>query len=63
MEKERALEAFSAMKDLGIPVKEVKPVLLNLLELFNFDWELIEAENYRALIDAYFNLKENKVVS
>ena len=59
--RERARCAFKATRALGIQDEEVKPVLLNLLKLFHMNWELIEAEDYRALIDAYFESKESKV--
>ncbi|KAJ6434189.1 hypothetical protein OIU84_017824 [Salix udensis] len=58
--RERACCAFKATRALGIQDEEVKPVLLNLLKLFHMNWELIEAEDYRALIDAYFESKESK---
>lgn len=60
--RERARCAFKATRALGIQDEEVKPVLLNLLKLFHMNWELIEAEDYRALIDAYFELKESKTI-
>lgn len=59
--RERASCAFKATRALGIRDEEVKPVLLNLLKLFDKNWELIEAEDYRALIDAYFESKESEV--
>ncbi|CAK7341179.1 unnamed protein product [Dovyalis caffra] len=59
-DRERAHNAFKATRALGIPDKEVKPVLLNLFQLFDGNWEPIEAEDYRALIDAYFESKESK---
>ncbi|KAG6750697.1 hypothetical protein POTOM_045206 [Populus tomentosa] len=58
--RERASCAFKATRALGIRDEEVKPVLFNLLKLFDMNWELIEAEDYRALIDAYFESKESK---
>ncbi|KAH7571825.1 hypothetical protein ACOSQ2_014899 [Xanthoceras sorbifolium] len=60
--KERALKAFRATRGLGIPDEEVKPVLHDLLEVYGYNWEPIEAEDYRALIDAYFEFKENQGV-
>ncbi|XP_050225811.1 histone-lysine N-methyltransferase SUVR4-like isoform X3 [Mercurialis annua] len=60
MMNERALNAFKAAEALGIHREEVKPILKNLLSVFDRNWELIEADNYRALIDAYFDSKENK---
>lgn len=58
---ERVRKAFIATRALGIPDQEVKPVLKNLLKVYDKNWELIEAEDYRALLDAYFELKEEKV--
>lgn len=57
----RAIKAYDAMKDLGISKEEVKPVLRNLLKVYDKNWELIEDDNYRTLIDAYFESKEDKV--
>ncbi|XP_054803699.1 histone-lysine N-methyltransferase SUVR4-like isoform X1 [Prosopis cineraria] len=56
----RVIKAFNAMKDLGISSDEVKPVLQKLLRLYDKNWEYIEEDNYRTLIDAYFELKEDK---
>lgn len=60
--KEKVRGALAATKSLGIPDEEVKPILRHLLRLYDKNWELIEQENYRALVDAYFDLKENKVI-
>jgi len=54
-----SFRAFNATRALGIPDKEVKPVLKNLLKVFDNNWELIEEDNFRTLVDAYFELKEN----
>ncbi|XVF06442.1 hypothetical protein REPUB_Repub06bG0048500 [Reevesia pubescens] len=59
---ERVRKAFTATRALGIPDQEVKPVLKHLLKVYDKNWELIESEDYRALIDAYFELKEDKGV-
>ncbi|KAH1192043.1 Histone-lysine N-methyltransferase SUVR4 [Glycine max] len=58
----RVIKAYNAMRSLGISDEEVKPVLKNLLQLYDRNWELIEEDNYRTLIDAYFELKEAKSV-
>ncbi|XP_061371348.1 probable inactive histone-lysine N-methyltransferase SUVR2 [Gastrolobium bilobum] len=58
----RVTKAFDAMGALGISCEEVKPVLKNLLKVYNGKWELIEEDNYRTLIDSYFELKEDKLV-
>ncbi|KAL8262034.1 hypothetical protein R6Q59_026083 [Mikania micrantha] len=54
----RVAKAFRAMKELGIPEEKTKPVLKNLLKLYEKNWELIEEENYRALADAIFDSEE-----
>lgn len=59
----RVDRAFRAMKVLGISGEKVKPVLKNLLRLYNKNWDLIEAENYRALADAIFDNDEAKVLA
>ena len=57
----RVARAFRAMKVLGIPEEKVKPVLKNLIKLYEKNWELIEEENYRALADAIFELEDELV--
>lgn len=56
----RVDRAFRAMKALGISGEKVKPVLKNLLRLYNKNWDLIEEENYRVLADAIFDNDEAK---
>ncbi|XP_073140489.1 probable inactive histone-lysine N-methyltransferase SUVR2 [Henckelia pumila] len=56
--KKKVACAFDAMKNLGIPIDKVKPVLKNLLKLYDKNWMLIEAENFRALADAIFESEE-----
>ncbi|KAG8370839.1 hypothetical protein BUALT_Bualt13G0025100 [Buddleja alternifolia] len=56
--KTRVANAFHAMKAIGIPEDKVKPVLKNLLKLYDKNWVLIEEENYRALADAIFESEE-----
>ncbi|WZY78048.1 probable inactive histone-lysine N-methyltransferase SUVR2 isoform X1 [Brassica rapa] len=51
--------AFKAMNDLGITDAQVKPVLKNLLTLYDKNWELIAEDNYRALADAIFDSQES----
>lgn len=57
----RIVSAFRAMKALGISEDKVKPVLKRLLKLYNKNWDLIEEENYRPLIDAIFDYEEAEV--
>ncbi|XP_031112413.1 probable inactive histone-lysine N-methyltransferase SUVR2 isoform X1 [Ipomoea triloba] len=54
----RVISAFRAMKSIGISEDKVKPVLKNLLKLYEKNWELIEEENYRALADAIFEQQD-----
>lgn len=54
----RVKKAFRAMKSIGISEEKVKPILKNLLKLYDKNWELIEEENYRALADAIFEKEE-----
>ncbi|GFP82956.1 histone-lysine n-methyltransferase suvr2 [Phtheirospermum japonicum] len=56
--KARVASAFRAMKAIGISEDKVKPVLKNLLKLYDKNWALIEEENYRALADAIFDRDE-----
>lgn len=53
--------AFKAMNDLGITDAQVKPVLKNLLTLYDKNWELIAEDNYRVLADAIFDSQESQV--
>lgn len=57
----KVVNAFRVTRALGIPDAEIKPVLKGLLRMYDKKWELIEEDNYRTLIDAYFESKENKV--
>ncbi|KAI3461832.1 hypothetical protein Pfo_018495 [Paulownia fortunei] len=56
--KVRVVNAFRAMKGIGISEDKVKPVLKNLLKLYDKNWALIEEENYRVLADAIFEREE-----
>lgn len=58
---ERALVALKAMKAIGFPMHVAKPVLKNLLKVYDNNWEYIEAENYRVLADAILDAQESKV--
>ncbi|KAG4976809.1 hypothetical protein JHK86_036283 [Glycine max] len=60
-QKERALAACRAMSSLGIDDSKVKSVLKKLLKVYDKNWELIEAENYRVLADAIFEDDDNMV--
>ncbi|XP_017229776.1 probable inactive histone-lysine N-methyltransferase SUVR2 [Daucus carota subsp. sativus] len=59
----RVLKAFRAMKAIGILEDKVKPVLKDLLKLYDKNWEHIEEENYRALADAILERDEMEAAS
>lgn len=58
---ERVRNALRVTRMIGIPDEEAKLVLKRLLKMFDNNWEPIEAEEYRALLDTYFEMKDNKV--
>lgn len=55
-------KALNVTRALGIPDEEVKPILNNLLRVYDKNWTLIEEGNYRTLLDAYFDHKETMVI-
>ncbi|XP_044968019.1 histone-lysine N-methyltransferase SUVR4-like [Hordeum vulgare subsp. vulgare] len=55
----RARRAVKAMKLLGISREQTTPVLKRLVELYDDNWQLIEAESYRVLADAIFDEQAN----
>ena len=55
-------KALNVTSGLGIPDQEVKPILENLLRVYDNDWTHIAQDNYRTLVDAYFEHKDNKVI-
>ncbi|CAJ1961134.1 unnamed protein product [Sphenostylis stenocarpa] len=57
---ERAENAFSFMMSLGISKEELMPVLIKLLSVYEGNWELIEDDHYRTLVDAYFDFEKDK---
>lgn len=56
----KVLEAYDAMKNLGISPEVVRPVLKNLFKLYNGNWELIEEDNYQTLAIAILESFEDK---
>ncbi|XP_023537142.1 histone-lysine N-methyltransferase SUVR4-like [Cucurbita pepo subsp. pepo] len=58
--KEKIVKALSATRSIGIPDDQVKPILRDLLKTYDGNWKLIEEDNYRTLVDAYFEHKENE---
>nr|XP_043633573.1 histone-lysine N-methyltransferase SUVR4 [Erigeron canadensis] len=55
--------AYEAMKEIGFPPEKVKPVLKNLLKLYDGRWELIEEDNYQNLADAILTSMDDKGTS
>ncbi|KAL5712021.1 [histone H3]-lysine(4) N-trimethyltransferase [Ranunculus cassubicifolius] len=60
-QNERADKATKAMEDIGIVRKTARHVLKSLWQLYEGNWDFIEAENYRALADAIFDYQEEEV--
>lgn len=59
--KIRVINAFRAMKAIGINQDKVKPILKALLTLYDKNWAPIEEGNYRALADAILERDEKGV--
>ncbi|KAH6803362.1 hypothetical protein C2S51_000362 [Perilla frutescens var. frutescens] len=57
---ERVHKAFHAMKSIGISPETTKPILKQLLKLYDKNWQLIEEDNYRTLADSIFQYEEDK---
>lgn len=55
--KRKVTVACKAMKSIGFPENEVKPVLNQLLESSDYNWGYIENDEYRALIEALLQKK------
>ncbi|CAN4091065.1 unnamed protein product [Withania somnifera] len=53
-------KACEAMKMFGYSEKVVTPVLRNLLNLYNKNWELIEDESYSVLLESIIDSEESK---
>lgn len=54
-------KASKAMKELGYTSQIVRPVLKNLLQVYEQNWSLIEDEDYAVLVDAILTSEEGKV--
>lgn len=54
----KACNAIAFMKAMGFPGEKVKPILKNLLKVYDKKWEFIEAENYKTLVDAVLESDE-----
>ncbi|KAK6161211.1 hypothetical protein DH2020_004592 [Rehmannia glutinosa] len=59
--KSKITKACKAMKNLGYPEKTVRPVVKELLKLYEDNWMLIEEDNYRVLVEAILDSEEQKV--
>lgn len=59
--KQKISKAFNATRSLGIPDGQIKPILKDLLKMYDGNWKLIEEDNYRTLVDAYFEHNESEV--
>lgn len=62
MVDEPKTKALNATRAIGIPDEGVKPILKQLLRVYDNDWTHIAEDNYRTLFDAYFEHMENKVL-
>ncbi|XP_009781740.1 probable inactive histone-lysine N-methyltransferase SUVR1 isoform X4 [Nicotiana sylvestris] len=58
--KSKVKRACEAMEVFGYTEEIVKPVLRNLLNLYNKNWKLIEDENYSALLESLIDSEESK---
>ncbi|XP_022929591.1 histone-lysine N-methyltransferase SUVR4-like [Cucurbita moschata] len=58
--KQKISKAFNATRSLGIPDGQIKPILKDLLKMYDGNWKLIEEDNYRTLVDAYFEHNESE---
>ncbi|KAI3469829.1 hypothetical protein Pfo_026492 [Paulownia fortunei] len=56
-------EACKAMKNLGYSEEIVKPIVKELLELYENNWMLIEDDSYQVLVDAILDSEEQKARS
>ncbi|KAL3507529.1 hypothetical protein ACH5RR_032911 [Cinchona calisaya] len=54
------VKAYKAMRTLGYTQQIVKPVLKNLLVVYNQNWQHIEDSNYSALVEAILDSEEFK---
>ena len=61
--KERFDAAVTYLGAIGIQRETVSPVLTNLLDLYDYNWEYIEADEFRVLTDAIFDEPDPKVQS
>lgn len=60
---QRGQNALKFAKSLGFTVEKVKPVVRNLLKLYENNWEFIEEDNYKALLDALLESDDGPVIT
>lgn len=53
--------AYKTMEALGYSQEAVEPVLKSLLNLYEQNWQHIEDEQYKVLVDAILEKQESKV--
>ncbi|CAA0817459.1 Histone-lysine N-methyltransferase SUVR2 [Striga hermonthica] len=58
--KKNLINAYKAMKDLGYSQNIVRPIVKQLLTLYEDNWTLIEEDNYKVLIEAILDSEDNK---
>ncbi|KAJ6822402.1 putative inactive histone-lysine N-methyltransferase SUVR1 isoform X1 [Iris pallida] len=56
----RAQKAMNVMKDFGFSTRDVKPVLKELMRVYENNWELIEENGYQVLIDRILEVQDSK---
>lgn len=52
---------YKAMRELGYSTETVKPILRNLLDAYDKNWDHIEDNNYAVLVEAILDNDELKV--
>jgi hypothetical protein len=55
VDMERFDGAVKSMTNIDISKETAERVLNNLLRLYDYNWEHIEADNYHTLVDAIFD--------
>eukprot|EP01018_Ginkgo_biloba_P036069 Gb_27274 [translate_table: standard] len=60
MAKERFNQVLQAMKSIGLSTNTVTPILKRRIELYDSEWDLIEAKSYKVLADAMFTSQDEQ---
>ncbi|GER52234.1 histone-lysine N-methyltransferase SUVR4 [Striga asiatica] len=58
--KQNYTKAYKAMKGMGYSQSIVRPIVKQLLTLYEDNWTLIEDDNYKVLIEAILDSEDNK---